>query len=70
MNIETKGLGAGSYPSPPETTKTINVEVSVTYKFETEVPKNWDNERIIDDIQANLDEYIYDSDITIHDISI
>lgn len=56
--METKGLGAGSYPEPQDNTKTVNIEITTTIINEIEVPKDWDDERIRDDIKENLDEYI------------
>lgn len=41
MDIETKGLGAGSYPEPKEK-KTRIVEVTCTFKTEVEVPADLD----------------------------
>lgn len=65
MNIETIGLGAGSYPEPPEEkTKTINVIIKVEYKIkDLEIPEKWDLERIEEDIRGNLNEYIQESTI-------
>lgn len=56
--METKGLGAGSYPEPQDNTKTVKIEITTTVINEIEVPKDWDDERIRDDIRENLDEYI------------
>lgn len=56
--METIGLGAGSYPEPPETEiKTVHIEITITGSDDIIVPKNWDKERIEDDIRANLEEY-------------
>lgn len=60
MNFETQGLGAGSYPEPKENTKTVHIEITITGSNDIEVPKNWDKERIRDNIRANLDEYFAD----------
>lgn len=61
MDIETLGLGAGSYPdAPKEDTKTVTGKLYVIYKFSKEVPKNWEYEDIVDDIYANTDEYKQD----------
>lgn len=59
--METKGLGAGSYPEPQENTKTVHIKIHLTVSGEFEVPKDWDKERIEDDIRANLDEYLSNS---------
>lgn len=62
MDIETKGLGAGSYPEPPEEkTKNVKVTLTVTVKHIIEVPENWDEEAIKEDIKENMDEYLTDS---------
>lgn len=55
--METKGLGAGSYPEPKDDTKVVHIEITITGSDDIEVPKHWDKERIRDDIRANLDEY-------------
>lgn len=62
MDIETRGLGAGSYPEPPEEkTKNVKVTLTVTVKHIIEVPENWDEEAIKEDIKENMDEYLTDS---------
>ena len=69
MDIETLGLGAGSYPEPPERdTKTIKGKLYLIYKFEMEVPKDWEYEKITDDIYANTSEYMQDLDDIDYDI--
>ena len=69
--IETKGLGAGSYPEPTyEETKIVKGTICIEYNFEVELPSNWDNEKIQEDIKNNLSEYISDSDYEIADIDI
>lgn len=55
------------YPEPKKTTKTIKGEITITYKFETEVPKDWDETRIYQDVMENTDEYIQSMD-EIHDL--
>lgn len=47
MNIETMGLGAGSYPEAPEVEeKTVKLQCSfITY---IRVPEEWDYEKIKD----------------------
>lgn len=60
MDIETMGLGAGSYPEPQDNTKTVHIEITITGSNDIEVPKDWDKEQIRDDIRANLDEYFRD----------
>ena len=60
MDIETRGLGAGSYPEPPEEkTKTIDIKLNVEYTIrDLEVPEKWDLERIIEDIREYMSDYI------------
>ena len=41
-----------------DNTKTVKIEITTTVINEIEVPKDWDDERIRDDIRENLDEYI------------
>lgn len=49
------------YPEAPEKeTKTIKGKVWLEYKFEMEVPENWDEQDIIDDIYENTSEYTQD----------
>lgn len=59
MDIETKGLGAGSYPEPLEENKQSHkVEIHLSFEFDSEFPKDWDKERMYDDVKTYLDEYI------------
>lgn len=59
MDIETKGLGAGSYPEPKEeNVQWVNGKIILTYEFDEAFFSNWGKDRIIDDIKSNLDEYI------------
>ena len=67
--IETKGLGAGSYPMAPEkdeTNITIQLEIKTTDIF----PESWDKQEIEDYIKGNIKEYIRDGEIEIHDIEV
>jgi len=57
MDIETS-LMVDDYPTPSENTKTIKGSIIVTYTFEMEVPKDWDKERIEEDIKENKNEYL------------
>ena len=58
------------YPSPPEEkTKTIKGKVYLEYKFEMEVPSNWEDIDIIQDIHENISEYQQDL-VEITDIDI
>lgn len=60
MNIETQGLGAGSYPEPPEIKeKEVNVKVYLTFELNYLVPENWSKEDIVEDIKENLDDFVW-----------
>ena len=61
------GWGVYDYPVPKETTKEIKGKICVTYDFVTDVPKDWDREKIINDIEENLNDYI-DNEYTIDDV--
>lgn len=51
------------YPEPPEQkTKIINGKIYLVYKFEMEVPEEWDLCDIKEDIYNNLSEYEQDLD--------
>jgi len=71
MDIETQGLGAGSYPEPPEEhLQNRRIEVHLSFEFDSEFPEDWDKERISEDVRTDLGEYINlneyeDIDITI-----
>lgn len=69
--METKGLGAGSYPEPNEKEyKTIEISINVEYKTEIEVPKKWDEERIYEDIKENMVDYINNAVIKDYEIEV
>lgn len=51
------------YPTQSEKTKTIKGRIIVEYKFEVEVPKNWEQDDIKNDIYENLNEYKQDEEI-------
>jgi phosphoribosylformylglycinamidine (FGAM) synthase PurS component len=71
MEIETIGLGAGSYPEPPEEkTKTIEVTINIEYKTEVEIPEKWDRERIYEDIKENISDYINNAVIEDYEIEV
>lgn len=58
------------YPSPPEKeTKTIKGKLYVCYKFEMEVPVEWDLEDIKEDMYDKISEYEQDLD-EIYDVDI
>ena len=51
------------YPDAPNEwndVKTISGKIWVCYAFETEVPKDWDNARILEDMYDNIDDYTQD----------
>ena len=59
--VDTVGLGAGSYPEAPEKeTKIIKGKIYIEYKFEMEVPKEWDKADIVNDMWDNTKEYMQD----------
>ena len=58
------------YPDPPEEkTKTIKGKMYLVYKFEMEVPEDWDESDIKNDMYNNISEYEQDLD-EIYDIDI
>jgi len=60
--IETS-LMVNDYPEPPEEkTKTIKGKMYLAYKFEMEVPDNWDEFDIKNDMYENISEYQQDLD--------
>ena len=72
MDIETRGLGAGSYPTPPEEeTECVSGKIYISYEFkEIEVPEAWDRERILEDIKENISYYIENSNEEIEEVDI
>ena len=64
MDIETQGLGAGRYPTPPEErTKERNITIYVEYSAEIEIPEDWDNEQIKDYISEERRYIIAEAEI-------
>lgn len=61
MDIETS-LMVDDYPTPQENSKTIKGSIILTYTFEMEVPENWDEDRIKQDIKEDLNEYLQELD--------
>lgn len=63
--METKGLGAGSYPEPKEEkTKLINIHISIQYEInDLEVPSKWNFEDIQEDFKQNMVDYITNAEI-------
>lgn len=71
MEIETKGLGAGSYPEPNEQkSRYVFVKIMPTYVYENEFPIEWDDEVIKAEIRENLKDYIRESDVKDYEIEI
>ena len=70
MDIETMGLGAGSYPEPPEEKlKRATGYVIVRYNFDEEFPITFSDEDIEDYIESNTKNFDED-DISIEEINI
>ena len=63
--METKGLGAGSYPEPKEEkTKLINIRINIQYAInDLEVPSKWNFEDIQEDFKQNMVDYITNAEI-------
>lgn len=63
--METKGLGAGSYPEPKEEkTKLINIHINIQYVInDLEVPSKWNFEDIQEDFKNNMVDYITNAEI-------
>lgn len=63
--METKGLGAGSYPEPKEEkTKLINIHINIQYAInDLEVPSKWSFEDIQEDFKQNIVDYITNAEI-------
>lgn len=58
--IETS-LMVNDYPEPHEKEmKTVKGTIYLTYKFEVEVPAEWNNEKIEEDMRENLCDYQQD----------
>ncbi len=57
------------YPTPSEEeTEQKTIEIIVTYKVKTDVPKDWTWEQLEEDIKENIKDYICDSDIVDVDV--
>lgn len=69
MNNETIGLGAGSYPMAPEKNET-NIEIHLTIKTTDIFPETWTYFDKVNYIQANVEEYISNGDIEIHEVEV
>lgn len=71
MYIETRGLGAGSYPEPKDL-KTKYVKVTCTFKTEVEVPEELDTyfeiKEYIEEFMTTIDLLENADDILIDDI--
>lgn len=57
--IETKGLGAGSYPEPPYKDFTKhNIKITLECECEVDFPMDWTREDIKQVVEQNLTDYI------------
>lgn len=63
--METKGLGAGSYPEPKEEkTKKVNITIQIQYAInDLEVPSKWNFEDIKEDFEDNITDYLSNAEI-------
>lgn len=58
MDIETKGLGAGSYPEPKEKKeKTMRAKVYISFDIEESIPENWEIEDMEEYIKEHYNEF-------------
>jgi len=70
MDIETQGLGAGSYPEPKEEKlKRATGKIVVTYRFDEEFPITFSDEDIEDYIEHNASDFDEDY-VSIEEITI
>lgn len=44
-------------PEPTDDTTSVEGTVTITYKFTRDIPKNWNYEQLLDDIEDNLSDY-------------
>lgn len=61
MEIETS-LMVDDYPTSKENTKKVKGSIVLTYTFDTEVPSDWNEDRVKEDIRENLEEYLQELD--------
>jgi len=54
--METKGLGAGSYPEAPEPTEYVTVKLMISLESYVSVPENLDDEELENYIN-NISEF-------------
>lgn len=58
MDIDTRGLGAGSYPDAPEETEYRTVKVKCCFNTTVKVPADLENySDILNYLQNDLDDY-------------
>lgn len=57
MNIETTGLGTGSYPEPKDDFKSIKAKVHISFDLYYDVPARWDKEKATEDVKQNLHDF-------------
>lgn len=61
--METKGLGAGSYPEAPEPTEYVTVKLMISLESYVSVPENLDDEELENYINnINQFELLEDTD--------
>lgn len=61
--METKGLGAGSYPEAPEPTEYVTVKLMISLESYVSVPENLDDEELEEYIKGlNEFELLEDTD--------
>jgi hypothetical protein len=64
-------LGAGSYPEPPEEKeKNVSGQVTITFNIRAEVPEDWDDEDIEEDIKERLSDYVDLNDYRTIDVEV
>ena len=64
-------LGAGNYPEPPEEKeKNVSGQVTITFNISAEVPEDWDDEDIEEDIKERLSDYIDLNDYRTIDVEV
>lgn len=52
---DNDSFAGGTYPTPPEIEeKTIKAHICLSFDIEEEFPKDWDDDRIIEYIEENL----------------
>ena len=69
--METKGLGAGSYPEPKEIKEqTRNISINIKIECEDTFPEEWSDDFIKENIRQNINDYIKYCDLVIESIEV